>query len=103
MGPWSRAALIAARNCWLRRQDSNLQSPDPESGALPIWPLLSAAFIYNHPRTHFQEATRGVPTARESVRGGGVTERFGVMIDEFVASRKQRRVLAILLDHVAEL
>src|SRR5208282_6005510 len=28
---------------WLRRKDSNLQSPDPESGALPIWPLLSAS------------------------------------------------------------
>ena len=26
---------------WLARQDSNLQLPDPESGALPIWPLAS--------------------------------------------------------------
>ena len=26
----------------LRRQDSNLQLPDPESGALPIWPLLNS-------------------------------------------------------------
>src|SRR5208282_2650779 len=26
---------------WLRRQDSNLQSPDPESGGLPISRLLS--------------------------------------------------------------
>ena len=29
----------------LRRQDSNLQLPDPESGALPIWPLLNAEQI----------------------------------------------------------
>src|SRR5258707_14735526 len=43
MGPSSRAASSRAENRWLRRQDSNLQSPDPESGALPIWPLLSAA------------------------------------------------------------
>src|SRR5450759_195237 len=28
---------------WLARKDSNLQSPDPESGALPIRPLASAA------------------------------------------------------------
>src|SRR5229473_2717807 len=31
---------------WLRREDSNLQSPDPESGALPVWPLLSASHLY---------------------------------------------------------
>ena len=28
---------------WLARKDSNLQSPDPESGALPIRPLASDA------------------------------------------------------------
>src|SRR5882757_3398719 len=43
MGPSSRAAWSRPEYRWLRRQDSNLQSPDPESGALPIWPLLSAA------------------------------------------------------------
>lgn len=31
----------------LRRQDSNLQLPDPESGALPIWPLLNSGSNYN--------------------------------------------------------
>src|SRR5690349_7966243 len=30
---------------WLRRKDSNLQSPDPESGGLPISRLLNAAWI----------------------------------------------------------
>jgi hypothetical protein len=29
-GPVSRSA------CWLARKDSNLRSPDPESGALPL-------------------------------------------------------------------
>jgi hypothetical protein len=28
---------------WLRRKDSNLQSPDPESGGLPISRLLKVA------------------------------------------------------------
>ena len=30
---------------WLRRKDSNLQSPDPESGGLPISRLLKLAVL----------------------------------------------------------
>ena len=30
----------------LRSQDSNLELPDPESGALPIWPLLNEETNY---------------------------------------------------------
>jgi hypothetical protein len=104
MGSLGRLARRKARRFWLRREDSNLQSPDPESGALPIWPLLSAAFIYNHLRSHFQGAAQHLPAAIMKLVGGrGVAQRFSVMVDELVAARKQGGVLAMLLDHVAQL
>src|SRR6516165_5388425 len=42
---------------WLRRKDSNLQSPDPESGGLPISRLLSAGKnIAKHPVSRHHDA-----------------------------------------------
>ena len=46
--PWrarkfARMEIGKERRRWLARKDSNLQSPDPESGALPIRPLASDA------------------------------------------------------------
>src|ERR1700691_5525927 len=61
MGPSLRALGARILVTWLRRQDSNLQSPDPESGALPIWPLLSAALKYN------QRPSRAPPHPRATL------------------------------------
>src|SRR5271167_306633 len=98
MGPPSRALwLRAMQSCWLRRQDSNLQSPDPESGALPIWPLLSAALKYN------QRPSRAPPRIRTRLPDCGVAERLGVTVDQRVASREQRGIGGVALDHVAQL
>src|ERR1700722_18292156 len=108
MGPWSRAALSKRGNLWLRRQDSNLQSPDPESGALPIWPLLSAApqnITNGHHARHLGSEMRRRENASKSMRAlsdRGMTQRFGVPIHQRVASREQRRILGVTFDHVAE-
>src|ERR1700683_2507616 len=101
MGPSSRALAARILVTWLRRQDSNLQSPDPESGALPIWPLLSAALKYNQrlscaPPHRRDAACRMLPDRR-------VAQRLGVSIHQRVASREQRRVGRVTLDHVPEL
>src|SRR5713226_5671003 len=108
MGPSSRADFSWPANRWLRRQDSNLQSPDPESGALPIWPLLSAApqnITNGHHARHLASVMRARETASKSTRAlsdRGMTQRFGVPIHQRVASREQRRILGVALDHVAE-
>src|SRR6266478_6853717 len=107
MGPSSRAALSRAENRWLRRQDSNLQSPDPESGALPIWPLLSAApqnITNGHHARHLASESRARRRShRCALSNRGMAQRFGVPIHQRVASREQRRILGVALDHVAEL
>src|SRR5260370_19275215 len=90
---------------WLRREDSNLQSPDPESGGLPISRLLSASLIYTHRRDLFQAPRRrrsASGAARSSVACRFIAQGFRVMVDEFVAALKQCGVLAVLLDHVAQ-
>src|SRR5208282_4106711 len=100
MGPSPRAgdsARALCKNRWLRRQDSNLQSPDPESGALPIWPLLSAALKYN------QRESPAPPGPGATLPCRGVAKRLGVTIDQRVASRQQRRVGRVAFDHVAQL
>src|SRR5271163_2614365 len=118
MGPIG-ARLPCVRENWLRREDSNLQSPDPESGALPIRLLLSAqAIIYSRhrdmrpcaplpPRTYRPCAgssydVRGARIARvfrADARSacGGESQRLGVMVDQLVAALEQRRILAMLL------
>src|SRR5713101_1542841 len=107
MGPSSRADFSWPANRWLRRQDSNLQSPDPESGALPIWPLLSAApqnITNGHHARHLASVmrTRGPHRNRRALSDRGMAQRFGVPIHQRVASREQRRILAMTFDHVAE-
>jgi hypothetical protein len=104
MGP-SDARGPHCNASWLRREDSNLQSPDPESGGLPISRLLSASLIYTHRGDLFQEPRRrGAPLpARSSVACRLIAQGFRVMVDEFVAALKQCGVLAVLLDHIAEL
>src|SRR5580700_6700716 len=101
MGPSSRASAGAPWVYWLRRQDSNLQSPDPESGALPIWPLLSAALKYNQRLSCAPPHRRDATCATLSDRR--VAQRLGVSIHERVASREQRRVGRVALDHIAKL
>src|SRR3977135_1736486 len=106
MGPSSRAAWSRPEYRWLRRQDSNLQSPDPESGALPIWPLLSAApqNINNGlDARHLASELRACQIlSMRALSDRGMAQRFGVPIHQRVASREQRRILGVTLDHVAK-
>src|SRR5450755_2254874 len=68
--PDGRVSYRIGARIWLRREDSNLQSPDPESGALPVWPLLSAALIYSQPDAHFQvPRTQYRPLSRKELSG----------------------------------
>src|SRR5437588_12089729 len=92
MGP----VLPEQRVGWLRREDSNLQSPDPESGGLPISRLLSADFTYSGEPPRFQ--------VRFGLTGGcgAVAQGLGVMVDQLIASLQQGGVAAMLLDHVAQ-
>lgn len=60
---------------WLARKDSNLQSPDPESGALPIRPLASGtceAEVYRAPAPASSarpSAPAAAPRRRSPTRG----------------------------------
>jgi hypothetical protein len=99
--------MAASASRWLRREDSNLQSPDPESGGLPISRLLSAIFsLYRdealvpipagktRPFTicvvigfaYTKDRKRRQESIRSSVRGSAVTQDLSVMVDEFVAA-----------------
>jgi hypothetical protein len=95
------------------------QLRDPESGALPIWPLLSAdsqlypSFHYlpkavvsarhflRHPLANSLDCLTRKRAVRLAADCAG-PQAFGVMIDKFVATLQQRGILAMLLDHIAQ-
>src|SRR5690606_29750885 len=56
---------VVVRRCWLGRKDSNLRSPDPESGALPL----------GHSPTRWADGAFGTlamgAVCRKSVDGAG--------------------------------
>ena len=54
---------------WLARKDSNLQSPDPESGALPFGHSPAARGIVRRGATLTQSAPSGAPNAGEATIG----------------------------------
>jgi hypothetical protein len=43
MGPFQAVCRFGRGRSKLRREDSNLQHPDPESGVLPVGRLLNTA------------------------------------------------------------
>src|SRR5215510_4754135 len=92
---------------WLRREDSNLQSPDPESGGLPISRLLSTSLHFiarcracSNPQP--ETFSRGAPHATAAqdcvdvlTRGGAIAQGFSVMIYEFVAALQEGRIMTM--------